>query len=54
MGIWPTSPYFPQLTFTFGLMDWLEALMMECQVALKDFCAALQVSFRGKKGDIPL
>ena len=41
MGIWPASPYFPQLAFTFGIMDWLEALMMECQVALKDFCAAL-------------
>ena len=41
MGIWPASPHCPQLAFTFSLMDWVEALMMECQVALKDFCAAL-------------
>ena len=41
MGIWPASAHYPQLAFTFTLMDWVEALMMECQVALKDFCAAL-------------
>lgn len=41
MGIWPASPHSPQLAYTFGLLDWVEALMMECQVALKDFCAAL-------------
>ena len=44
MGIWPVSPH-PQLAFTFSLMDWVEALMMEYQVALKDFCAALYFKF---------
>ena len=41
MGIWLASPHCPELAFTFSLMDRVEALMMECQVALKDFCAAL-------------
>lgn len=30
-----------QLAFTFDLLDWTEALLLECQVALKDFCGAL-------------
>lgn len=41
VGIWPASPQFPQMAFTFGLLDWVEALTLECQVALKDLCAAL-------------
>lgn len=39
--LWPSSPQQPQIVFTFELMDWAEALLLECQVALKDFCKAL-------------
>ena len=38
--IWPASPCFPQLAFTFDLLDLAEALL-ECQVALSDLCKAL-------------
>jgi len=37
----PASPRFPQLAFTFELLDWAEALLLECQVALGDLCKAL-------------
>ena len=39
--MWPANPHFPVLCFSFELMDWVEALLLECQVALKDFCRAL-------------
>ena len=39
--LWPSSPQRPHLAFTFELLDWAEALLLECQVALKDFCKAL-------------
>ena len=39
--IWPASPQYPRLAFTFELMDLLEALLLECHVAVKDFCGAL-------------
>ncbi len=40
-NLWPATPHSPKLVFTFKLLDWVEALMLECQVALKDFCKAL-------------
>ena len=39
--LWPASPRFPQLAFTFDLLDWAEALLLECQVAVREFCRAL-------------
>ena len=39
--MWPATPQNPRLAFSFALLDWAEALLLECQVALKDFCAAL-------------
>lgn len=39
--LWPASPRFPQLAFTFDLLDWAEALLLECQVAVGEFCRAL-------------
>ena len=39
--LWPASPQNPHYAFTFELLDWAEALLLECQVALKDFCQAL-------------
>jgi hypothetical protein len=39
--LWPASPHRPQLAFTFELLDWAEALLLECQVSLMDFCKAL-------------
>ena len=42
--LWPSTAQHPHLAFTFELLDWAEALLLECQVALKDLCKAL--SFR--------
>ncbi len=30
------------LAFTFELLDWIEALLLEAQVSLNDFCKALR------------
>ena len=39
--LWPSSPQYPHVAFSFDLLDWAEALLLECQVALKDLCKAL-------------
>ena len=41
LGLFPATPKHPQLAFTLSLLDWLEALMLECQVSAHDFVAAL-------------
>ena len=40
--LWPATAQNPRLAYTFELLDWAEALLYECQVALKDLWAALQ------------
>ena len=47
--LFPATPKHPQMVFTFALLDWLEALMFECQVSAQDFSAAL-----GMLGDTQL
>ena len=39
--LWPATPQFPKYAFSFDLLDWAEALLLECHVSLKDFCEAL-------------
>ena len=39
--LWPATPSRPGLAFHFDLMEAMESLLLECQVAAKDFCAAL-------------
>ena len=39
--LWPSSPQQPRIAFSFKLLDWAEALLLECQVPVKDFCSAL-------------
>ena len=39
--LWPASPQHPRLAFSFDLLNWAEALLLECQVAVKDLCKAL-------------
>ena len=41
-GLWPATPNNPQVAFTFELLNLMEALMLECQVSLKDFCEAMK------------
>ncbi len=39
--LWPATPVRPGIGFHFDLLDQMEALLLECQVAAKDFSAAL-------------
>ncbi|XP_074630359.1 uncharacterized protein LOC141889079 isoform X2 [Acropora palmata] len=41
-NLWAATPSKPELAFSFSLMELLHVLNLECQVAVKDFCAALQ------------
>ena len=38
---WPATPKRPSIAFSFSLLDWLEALLLECQVALNDASKAI-------------
>lgn len=40
--LWPATPTNPRFAYTFSLLNWIEALMLECQVSLKDFCNSLK------------
>lgn len=40
--LWPATPTNPHYAFSFGLLEWAEALLLEAQVALKDFCNSLK------------
>lgn len=39
--LWPATPHHPKYAFTFNLLDLAESMLLECQVALRDFCNAL-------------
>ena len=41
--LFPATPKRPTVAFSFQLLDYLEALLLECQVAVSDFTAALKV-----------
>ena len=41
LGYFAATPDRPQLAFQFQLLDLLEALLLECQVAVKDVTSAL-------------
>ena len=41
-NLWGATPTKPELAFTIDLMKLLHTLNLECQVAVKDLCAALQ------------
>lgn len=39
---WPATPTQPSTAFSFQLLDWLEAILLECQVSLSDISAAME------------
>ena len=41
LRLWPTSSKQPSYALAFELLDWMEAMLLECQVSLNDFCKAL-------------
>lgn len=46
-GYWPASPS-PVLAFSFLFLDWLEALLLECQVAVNDYSDAVEFLLKDK------
>lgn len=49
---WPATPSRPSIAFSFALMDWMEALLLECQVAVQDFTLALEEIIKEKFGEV--
>ena len=49
---WPATPSCPTIAFSFALMDWMETLLLECQVAVQDFTLALEEISREKFGEV--
>ena len=41
LNYWPATPTRPSIAFSFSLLDWLEALLLKCQVALHDATEAI-------------
>lgn len=41
-NLWSATPTKPELAFTIDLMKLLHTLNLECQVAVKDLCAAVE------------
>ena len=48
LGYWPASPSRPVLAFSFSFLDWLEALLLECQIAVNDYCDAVEFLLKDK------
>ena len=42
LNYWPAIPSRPSIAFSFSLLDWLQALLLECQVPVQDFSNALE------------
>lgn len=40
--LWPATPSNPRYAFSFSLLDWMEALLLEAQVSVKDFWNTLK------------
>lgn len=41
MKLFPGTPEKPTIAFSFHLLDYLESLLLECQVSVSDFVAAI-------------
>ena len=48
LGYWPATPTRPFLAFTQSFMDWMEALLLECQVCVQDFASAVEMIIKEK------
>ena len=48
LNYWPATPTRPSIAFSFSLLNWLEALLLECQVALHDTTEAIAFLIKEK------
>ena len=52
LGYWPATPSRPKLAFSFALLDWMEALLLECQVVIQDYCSAVEFMLKEKLNEV--
>lgn len=45
---WPATPSRPSIAFAFSMLDWLEALLLECQVPIQDFVYAVEFLLKSR------
>jgi hypothetical protein len=45
LRLWPATSKNPTVAYTIDHLDWMEALLLECQVSVNDFCKALVFRF---------
>lgn len=48
LGYWPATPTRPNLAFSFEFLDWMEALLLEAQVVVLDYCSAVEFMLKDK------
>jgi len=49
---WPGTSLNPKIAFSFELLDMLQALLLECQVAMQDFTQAMAYIIKAKIFDV--
>lgn len=49
---WPATSTKPQIAFDFHFLDWLEALLLECQVAVQDMTQAISYLIKENIGQV--
>ena len=42
-NLWPATPVRPSLVFEVELLEWLEALLLECCISVQGFCYSIDV-----------
>ena len=52
LNYWPATPSRPSIAFSFSLLDWLQALLLECQVPVQNFSNALEFIIATKYGKV--
>ena len=48
LGYWPATPSRPVLAFSLCFMDWMECLLLECQVSVHDYSHAVEMLVKEK------
>lgn len=52
LGYWPATPSRPNLAFSFLFLDWMEALLLESQVVVQDYCNAVEFMLKDKLSEV--
>ena len=52
LGYWPATPTRPVLAFTKAFMDWMETLLLECQVSVQDFSHAIRLMVKERHMEV--